>query len=44
MLEHAPSKSGKRYVATVLHIAYTKGMEDVKKSGRCMVGAYVFQK
>ena len=30
-LEHAPSESGKRYVATVLHIAYTKGLEDVQK-------------
>ena len=32
MLEHAPSESGKRYVATVLHIAYTKGLEDVQKA------------
>jgi len=31
MLEHAPTESGKRYVATVLHIAYTKGLEDVQK-------------
>jgi len=32
MLEHAPSESGKRYVATVLHIAYTGGgLENVKK-------------
>ena len=31
MLEHAPADSGKKYVATVLHIAYTKGLEDVKK-------------
>ena len=31
MLEHAPSESGKKYVATVLHIAYTKGLENVQK-------------
>jgi len=29
MLEHAPTESGKRSVATVLHIAYTKGLEKV---------------
>jgi len=31
MLEHAPAESGKRYVATVLHVVQTKGLEDVKR-------------
>ena len=31
MLEHAPAKSGKRYIATVLHITGTKGLDAVRK-------------
>jgi len=31
MLEHAPAKSGKRYIATVLHITGTKGLDAARK-------------
>jgi len=42
MLQHAPTKFGKRYVATVLHVVKTKGLEDMKEVVD-MARVHVFQ-